>query len=62
MDAGSLCGKVKCSGGGGTMFAYAPGRQEEVKAAIDAAGGRGMIVSPREGVTLRIARTGEEGS
>ncbi len=62
MEAGALGGKVNGSGGGGTMFAYAPGRQEEVKAAIDAAGGRGMIVTPREGVTLRIERTGEEGS
>ncbi|MEA3403015.1 MAG: galactokinase family protein [Armatimonadota bacterium] len=52
MEAGALGGKVNGSGGGGTMFAYAPGRQEQVKAAIDAAGGRGIIITPREGATL----------
>lgn len=52
MEAGALGGKVNGSGGGGTMFAYAPGRQEEVREALDAAGGRGIIVSPREGATL----------
>lgn len=54
MAAGALGGKVNGSGGGGTMFAYAPGRQEEVKAALDAAGGRGIIVEPRAGATLII--------
>lgn len=61
MEAGALGGKVNGSGGGGTMFAYAPGRQEAVKEAIDAAGGRGMIVRPRQGVTLAVECAGEEG-
>jgi galactokinase len=52
MEAGALGGKVNGSGGGGTMFAYAPGRQEQVKEALDAAGGRGIIVQPRRGVML----------
>jgi len=52
--AGALGGKLNGSGGGGAMFAYAPGRQAEVKAAIDAAGGRGYIVSPRGGVTVEV--------
>jgi galactokinase len=62
MEAGALGGKVNGSGGGGTMFAYAPGRQEEVKAALDAAGGRGMIIRPREGATLVEEGASEEGS
>lgn len=63
MEAGALGGKVNGSGGGGTMFAYAPGRQEQVKAALDAAGGHGIIVSPREGAML-VEDSGidEEGS
>ena len=60
MEAGALGGKVNGSGGGGTMFAYAPGRQEEVKAAIDAAGGRGMKITPRQGVTLVEESADEE--
>ena len=58
MEAGALGGKVNGSGGGGCMFAYAPGRQQEVKKAIDAAGGRGIIVSIREGAAIA---EGEEG-
>ena len=52
MAAGALGCKVNGSGGGGCMFAYAPGRQQEVKEAVDAAGGRGMIVSIRDGAML----------
>ena len=52
MAAGALGGKVNGSGGGGTMFAWAPGRQEEVREALDAAGGRGMIVSPHQGAMV----------
>ncbi|GAI12811.1 unnamed protein product, partial [marine sediment metagenome] len=52
MEAGALGGKVNGSGGGGCMFAYAPGRQQEVKEAIDAAGGRGIIISIREGAAI----------
>ncbi len=60
MQAGALGGKVNGSGGGGTMFAWAPGRQQEVKEAIDEAGGRGIIVTPREGVTM-VADQEDEG-
>lgn len=52
LEAGALGAKVNGSGGGGCMFAYAPGRQEQVKEALDRAGGRGIIVSIREGVKL----------
>ena len=52
MAAGAMGCKLNGSGCGGTMFAYAPGRQQEVKEAIDAAGGRGHIVSACGGVTV----------
>ena len=53
MEAGALGGKLNGSGCGGTMFAYAPGRQAEVKEAIERAGGEAHIVHLRGGVTVR---------
>ncbi|NLC59302.1 MAG: GHMP kinase [Armatimonadetes bacterium] len=50
--AGAKGGKLNGSGGGGAMFAYAPGRQEEVAAALEAAGGKACIVQLDEGVRL----------
>jgi galactokinase len=54
--AGALGGKLNGSGMGGAMFAYAPGRQYEVKQAIDDAGGRGHVVTMTGGVTVDIER------
>jgi galactokinase len=53
-EAGSLGGKINGSGGGGCMFAYAPGKQEAVKASIDAAGGDATIVSVDRGAAVEI--------
>lgn len=50
--AGAKGGKLNGSGGGGAMFAYAPGRQEEVAAALEAAGGRAFIVRLDEGTRV----------
>lgn len=52
LEAGALGAKINGSGGGGCMFAYAPGRQQEVKEAIDAAGGKGFIVNLDTGVRV----------
>lgn len=52
LEAGALGAKINGSGGGGCMFAYAPGRQEQVKAAIEAAGGRALIVNVDRGVRI----------
>ena len=49
MDAGALGGKLNGSGGGGCMFAYAPGKEREVKAAIEAAGGQAYLVEVSPG-------------
>ncbi len=55
LEAGALGGKLNGSGGGGTMFAYAPGKQEQVAEALTRAGGRAYVVSPRGGVTVEMS-------
>lgn len=52
LAAGALGAKVNGSGGGGCMFAYAPGREEAVCAAIESSGGRAYRVCVGEGATL----------
>ena len=44
INAGALGGKINGSGGGGCMFAYAPGREEAVAEAIEREGGVPYIV------------------
>ncbi|MBC7287469.1 MAG: GHMP kinase, partial [Armatimonadetes bacterium] len=56
VEAGALGGKLNGSGMGGCMFAYAPQRQEEVKAAIEAAGGRAYVVELTAGVRVEVER------
>lgn len=52
MEAGALGGKLNGSGCGGAMFAYAPGRQEQVAEAINCAGGVAYVVNVRDGVSV----------
>lgn len=52
MEAGALGGKLNGSGCGGAMFAYAPGRQQQVAEAIERAGGKAYVVNLRGGVTV----------
>ncbi|MCX6359096.1 MAG: GHMP kinase [Armatimonadetes bacterium] len=52
MEAGALGGKVNGSGGGGCMFAYAPGCQDEVAEAIRRQGGIPFTVSVDSGVRI----------
>jgi galactokinase len=40
LGAGALGGKINGSGGGGCMFAYAPGNEDAVAEAIESAGGK----------------------
>ncbi len=44
LEAGALGAKMNGSGGGGCMFALAPGQEAEVKAAIEALGARADLV------------------
>ncbi|NPV46973.1 MAG: GHMP kinase [Armatimonadetes bacterium] len=60
MEAGALGGKLNGSGCGGCMFAYAPGRQEEVAEAINRAGGRAHIISISDGVKVEERQVSEE--
>jgi galactokinase len=52
LDAGALGGKINGSGGGGCMFAYAPGRTEAVMEAIHRVGGSPMAVTVDRGATI----------
>ena len=52
VGAGAKGGKLNGSGGGGAMFAFCPGREQEVKAALDAAGGLAHIVRVDTGTRL----------
>ncbi|MBD3256085.1 MAG: GHMP kinase [Candidatus Lokiarchaeota archaeon] len=51
LDAGALGAKINGSGFGGTMFALAPGNQENVKKAIEDAGGKAYIITTSDGVS-----------
>jgi len=52
VKAGAAGCKINGSGGGGCMFAYAPGRAAEVAAAIESRGGRAFVVHIDEGTRL----------
>ncbi len=52
MKAGALGGKINGSGGGGTMFVYAPGREEWVKEAIERIGKPAYIVNITHGCVV----------
>ncbi len=48
--AGALAGKINGSGEGGCMFAFCPGKQEEVAEAIKEAGGKPYIINIGKGL------------
>ena len=52
LEAGAYGGKINGSGGGGCMFAYCPNNPEEVRDAINNAGGRAHIVYADDGTTI----------
>ncbi len=60
MEAGALGGKINGSGGGGTMIAYAPGREKEVAQAIKEAGGDAWILYPAPGASIYVEASSEE--
>ncbi len=49
LDAGAFGAKINGSGGGGTMFAYAPEKPERVAENIEKAGGKAFIVNVDKG-------------
>ncbi len=50
--AGAFGGKINGSGGGGCMFAYAPGNTKKVASAIESVGGRAYIIGKDEGTII----------
>ncbi|MEZ0610153.1 galactokinase family protein [Fibrella sp. WM1] len=52
LAAGALGGKINGSGGGGSMFVYAPNGAEAVAEAIDRVGGKAYVVRVADGTTL----------
>ncbi len=50
LSAGALGAKIHGSGLGGTMIAYAPGKEKQVAKAIEKAGGKAFIVKKDRGV------------
>ncbi len=52
MKAGGLGGKINGSGGGGTMFVYAPGKEQDVAEAIEKAGGKPYILEISPGARI----------
>jgi galactokinase len=52
LDAGALGGKINGSGGGGSMFAYAPNNSEAIAEAIEKSGGKSYIVRADEGTII----------
>ena len=54
LGAGALGAKMNGSGGGGCMFAYAPGRQDEVVEAIRAVGAEAWIVASHPGLQVTL--------
>lgn len=52
LKVGALGGKINGSGGGETMFVYAPGKQKEVARAIEEAGGKAFIIFEDYGTSI----------
>lgn len=55
LDAGALGGKMNGSGGGGCMFAYAPGNETAVMKALEAAGGKAYKLAVDSGARLEAS-------
>ena len=55
LEAGALGGKINGSGGGGCMFAYAPGCEEAVAEAMRREGGVPYIVRVDEGASAHTS-------
>jgi len=56
LDAGALGAKINGSGGGGCMFAYAPGREDAVAEALARVGGRAYKLSIDGGARVEAAK------
>jgi len=57
LDAGALGGKINGSGGGGCMFAYAPGNEDTVAEALERAGGKAYKVTTDTGARVEASQS-----
>ena len=53
LNAGAVGGKINGSGGGGTMFAYAPENSRKVVEAIESIGGKAYIIQMGDGTKIK---------
>ena len=53
LNAGAIGGKINGSGGGGTMFAYAPENSRKVLEAIESTGGKAYIIQMSDGTKIK---------
>jgi len=60
LKAGALCAKINGSGEGGCMFAFCPGRQEQVAEAIKNAGARAYLINIGKGVEVKVFKNGNK--
>ena len=60
LNAGALCAKINGSGEGGCMFAFCPGKQEQVAEAIKSAGARAHLINIGKGVEVKVLRNGNK--
>ena len=51
-EAGAVGCKINGSGGGGCMFAYAPGKASKVADAIESVGGKAFLINADEGTKI----------
>jgi galactokinase len=56
VDAGAICGKINGSGGGGSMFVYAPEHPHRIAEAIEREGGKAYIISIDEGTRIEYVK------
>ncbi|MBN1195816.1 MAG: GHMP kinase [Candidatus Aminicenantes bacterium] len=61
LDAGSLAAKINGSGEGGCMFAWCPGKREEVMEAIRRAGGTALAIQIGPGLRVNAGESGWTG-
>ena len=54
LDAGALAAKINGSGEGGCMFAFCPGKQQEVAEAIKEVGGTPYIINIGRGLEVKV--------
>ena len=55
LAAGARAAKINGSGEGGCMFAFCPGKQEEVARAIEQAGGKPYVINIGKGLEVKVS-------